>query len=348
MNLFLSILVTCLCLPWPVVIMMSPIMVAAQGFASKKSNIVLAMAFFMYPSVVFILVYLIGSSFYGTDALWWAVAFFGLGAIVTLVYDLPAKLYNVSTGIANDGYFIKNNTVYLNGKQLSGADAKTFTQFNNSFYSKDQHQVYYYDKKLKSADAASFQPLANDTSGSYWHDATSAYYKWNHIAGADGSSFQYLGGYYAGDKNHVYLEQYVLAAADRTTFQSLHAFVGKDAKKVFVRNSIATNITDASNFEIITLSEEAFGKDKDHIYTIRYTPSLPLMPFPNADLETFEVIGDYYAKDKHQVYYYSFHIPEVLVLEGANPETFVLHWDGARGSNAQDGAQYYKAGVLVD
>lgn len=336
-------------MPWPAVIMMSPMMVAAEGFAAKKSNILMALAFFLYPIVVFLALYLIGYSFYGTDPLWWAAAVFVVGSIVSVLYGLPRKFYNVSTGISNEGYFIKGQKVYLYGKQLPGADALTFTHFNNrGQYSKDKNTVYSNDKKLKSADAASFQPLANDTTNSYWHDARSAYYKWYTIAGADGASFEYLGGFYAGDKNKVFLEQNIVAEADRASFQSLYNFVGKDAEHVFVRNIAATTITEVSNFKIITLSEETFGIDSKQIYTIRYTPTLPLMPFPNADLETFVVLGDYYAKDKNQVYYYSFHIPEILVLEGANPKSFELHWDGGRGSNARDGELFYKAGVLVD
>ena len=84
-------------MPWPAVIMMSPMMVAAEGFAAKKSNILMALAFFLYPIVVFLALYLIGYSFYGTDPLWWAAAVFVVGSIVSVLYGLPRKFYNVST-----------------------------------------------------------------------------------------------------------------------------------------------------------------------------------------------------------------------------------------------------------
>jgi len=327
--------------------MMSPMMLAAPGFATKKSSILMAVLFFFYPAFIFILLYATGYSFYGTNPLWWAVTIAIFGTLICIICGLPRQFVNVSMGIANYDYFIKDRNVYLKGKRIKGADAKTFTHFNNrGYYSKDKNQVYYNTKKLDSSDASTFQPLASDETSSYWHDKYHAYYKWKRIIGANGASFIYAGYDYAFDQNNVFFQDKLMKEADRATFQSLKMFIGRDAENVFVQNIRSTNIKDITSFQLITLQEETFGKDKDQIYVIRYTPPHPLLPFPDADLETFEVVGEYYAKDKNRVYYYSYHADGILVLKDADPENFTLYFDHIRRTNATDGVHYYKAGVL--
>jgi hypothetical protein len=347
MNLFISILITFICMPWPGMIMMSPMMIAAPDFASKKSSIVLAMVFFIYPSLIFTILKLTGFAFYDTNPIWWAAATFVAGMVVSMLYGLPGKLYNVSRGISNYGYEITDKCVYFNGTKLKGADPETFTHFNNrGYYSKDKNQVYYNTQKLPDADADTFQPLANDDTNGYWHDAHNVYYKWNKIvAGADGASVVYAGNYYACDKTNVYFEDKRVSEADNGTFKSLTECIGRDAQNVFVRET-PVKVKDINTFEIITLQEETFGKDKDHIYALRYIPPFPLMPFPDADSESFEVVGEYYAKDKKQVYYYSNHVDSIQILKQANPQNFILHFDATRGTDATDGTRFYKSGVL--
>lgn len=347
MNLFVSILVTFICLPWSGMVMMSPMMIAASGFADKKSSILTAILFFIYPSFVFMILHQMGYMFYGTNALRWAVVMFILGFLITLLYRLPRLFYNLSIGVSNCDYFIKNNLVYFNGKRIKGADANSFTNFNNrGYYSKDKNHVYYNNKKITTADATTFKPLENDKSTNYWHDKNIAFYKWDKIEGADGGSFVCAGNNYAFDKENVFFEKQLLKEADRATFKPLMECVGRDCKNIFVRSILVTNIKDIASFELITISEEVFGKDNEQIYVLRYVPPFPLIPFPNADIETFEVVGEYYAKDKNQVYYYGYGNNDILVLENANPENFRLFFDSIRSTNATDGLHYYKSGVL--
>ena len=309
----------------------------------------MAMIFFIYPSGVFVLLDALGFSFYGTNALTWAVVTFVLGLSVIMIYRLPHQLYNLLKGISNYGYFIKNKAVYLDGKRIKGADADSFTYFDKKgFYSKDKKHVYYNCKKIKNADAATFQPLAGDDTDSYWHDKNNAYHKWNLIAEADGATFVYAGQDYTFDKDNVFFENQLLKEADRATFEPLKEYIGRDCKNIFARSTLVKNVKDFASFELITISEEVFGKDKDQIYAIRYSPPYPLLPFPNADLETFEIVGDYYAKDKNQVYYYSYHIDEIMVLEGADAKNFTLFFDPIQGTDATDGERFYKAGVLCN
>ena len=347
MNLFLSILVTFICMPWPALIMMSPMMIAAPGFANKKSSILVAMLFFIYPAFVFNLLHVSGYSFYGSNALWWAAIAVALGALVSIVYGLPRQLINVFRGIANYDYFIKDQNVYLNGKKIKGADASTFTHFNNrGYYSKDATHVYYNESKVEQADAETFQPLLNDDTKHFWHDKKNVYYAWKGLTKADGASIVYAGNGYVFDKNHVYFEDLLIEEADRNTFTVLFGHCGRDSKNVFVRTTRATNVKVPKTFEMVFIQDEQFGKDKDQIYVLRHTPPHPLEPFPEADLETFEVVGDYYAKDKNKVYYYSYHTNQILIVELANSATFVLYFDATRNTDATDGKHYYKSGIL--
>ncbi len=344
MNIFLSIL---LCIPWPAVVMMSPMMIAAPGFATKKSNIQMAIVLFNYPAILFLLVYITRNSFYGINSFWWLVSTAVLGSFICIIYGLPRQLLNAIRGISNYDYFITDNRVYINGKLIKGVNVSTFTHFDNrGFYSKDKNHVYYNTKKIVSADAATFGPLANDMTRNYWHDKKNAYYKWKLIPGADGESFIHAGHDYAFDKNNVYFEDQLLKDADRKTFQILKAYIGRDLNNVFVRSMRATTIKDIKSFELIVVGEETFGKDNYQIYVLRYTLPHPLIPFPGADLDTFEVVGENYAKDKNKVYYYGYHAKDILILENAEPENFMLHFDHTRGTNATDGKYHYKAGIL--
>jgi hypothetical protein len=347
MEIFLSILATLLCVPWPAMIMMSPMMIAAPGFATEKSSILFAMAFFIYPAFAFILLYAIGFLFYGMNPLWWAVAFLLAGSLIALLYKLPMQLYNLFQGISNYDYCIQNDCIYLNGEKIKNADVKTFIHYNNrGYYSKDKNHVYYSTKKIKDADAATFGPLTNDNTNSYWHDKQHAYFTWKRIAGADGASFKYAGHHYAYDNNHVFFQNHLLPNADRKTFKPLADFIGKDAHHVFVTSNQVNTILKPADFEVVWINQELFGRDQQQIYALRYTMPFPLLPFPGADPETFEVVGQYYAKDKKQVYYYSYHIQEIRIVEGANPETFTLYYDHIRNTDSSDGNHFYKTGLL--
>jgi len=363
MSLFISIVTTLLCLPWPGFVLMSPMAIAAEGFSSSKTSIIQAMVFFIYPAGIFLLLKVAGLSFYGTDPLRWAVAIFAIGTLISLAYGLPRLLSNLYKGIPNDSYHIGKNNVYFNGCLIKGADPDTFVQYHgigydlndrnltyitipHAYYSKDRNYVYLENKQLPDADAETFDQLANDDTRSYWHDKRNAYYKWMRISEADGATFRYLGYPYTCDKNQVFFENKVVPGADVATFRSLGGHAGRDAYNVFVHALRADNVQDVASFETQLLDNDWFGRDKAQIYSVRYAPPHPLLPFPDADPETFETIGNHYAKDKNRVYYYGYSKPEIAVLEGANPVTFRLHYDREKNTDATDGERYYGSGIL--
>ncbi len=347
MNIIVNIVTSVICLPWPGIVLMSPMMVASKDFASSKYSVFMAMLFLIYPSLVFLLLNATGFSFYGTNPVWWAAAVFAAGMFVSLAYRLPQQLYNLYKGIPNKGYFTGKNNVYLNGQLIKGADVSTFIRYDyREFYSKDKNHVYYNTQRLPDADPSTFRPLPHDDTRNYWHDRKYAYYRWMRIPGADGATFRYLGGQYACDKTHVYYENKMLPDADVVTFRPMSGHVGRDACRVFIHALPADNVQDVSNFETVMLENQWFGRDKKQIYSIRYTLPYPLLPFPEADPDTFEVLDEYYAKDKNRVYHYRYSSDRITILEEANPATFQVYFDSEKNTDAADGVNFYRNGIL--
>lgn len=349
MQLFINILVTLICMPWPALIMMSPMMIAAPNFSNEKSSILVAFVFFIYPSFVFLVLKLIGYTFYGTDPYYWTVAVVAVGILASLAFKLPTYFINLLNGVSNTDYFVSANAVYLNGTKISGADPKTFVHFPDSVgYSKDAQYVYRQTKRFSEADATTFGPVANDNTRSYWYDKNNVYHDWKKITGADGASFIGGGTGYAFDKNYVYYQNQRIESADRATFIPFNNYIGRDDNNVYIRAVRSSTAIDIASFEVIETEESIFAKDKAHFFILRYHPTFDLEPFPNVDIVTFETIGNYYAKDKNQVYNYHYFSNTIKILKDASAATFKIEYNNAFNTDATDGTHFYKAGELYE
>ncbi|WMJ71947.1 DKNYY domain-containing protein [Cytophagaceae bacterium ABcell3] len=306
------------------------------------------MATFTYPVLLFSTLQAFNLRYFGTVPLWWAVSVFFIGVLAILAYRLPWLLHNLTKGISNDGYFIGDQHVYLNGILIKGADPKTFVHYGDTaYYSKDGKNVYGGTIKIPGADPSTFERIESKGSN-YWRDKNQAYTRWHVIPGADGATFEYIGEGYARDAKHVYYQKRVLEGADPKIFQTIGDFIGRDHKRVYVMSYPANNIIDLQNFQLVKFneSEELFGKDSSHIYAISYNRENPLLPFPNADLKSFEVLESKYAKDDNQVYYYGHATKEPIILKEANPKTFVVERETVHYTDANDGENYYKDGAF--
>ncbi|WP_375578537.1 DKNYY domain-containing protein [Marivirga tractuosa] len=347
MNYAVNIVATILLFPWPAIVIMSPMMIAARGFSNDKSSIIITILFFIYPALIFLLIKLFGFKFYGTEPLAWGVGFSIAAVIIIQLYGLPRMLSNLYSNIPNEGYHITTDKVYKNGIPLKEADPQTFTSLEGThFYSKDAYRVYADFTIIKNADAPSFGAVEG-SNGIYWKDKNSAYSQWERIKDSDGETFEWIGHNYAKDKNHVYFDQYIVDNADPNSFKALESYIGRDNHAVFVRHYEANNIRDLDSFELIHFDEKFFGKDNHHVYAIFYNSSNPLEIFPGADPATFKPVGEYYAVDDKHVYHYSYHRGHVKVLSGVNPDNFVLEHDPATGANARAGDLLFRNGDVV-
>lgn len=348
MKILINILGTLLLLPWPGIIMMSPMLICSEGFSEEKTSILTGLLVLNYPFLFFVLLHLLDQPFYGTRTIWWAVGCLLISGSLTIAYGLPRMLVNSVASVPNHGLHQTDKHVYFHGRRIRGADPETFMNFEeqNDYYSKDANSVFYGTKRLKLADAPSFQP-AGDQWGVFWKDGNRVYVNGKAIPGSDGASFEYLGERYGRDRNQVYWESGVVPGADPESFSPRGHFVGRDKNTVYVQTFSATNIRDPETFEFFQAGDEVFARDARAVYAVRYNRPDPLVPFPEADPETFEVLGNFYARDKDRVYHYSYHQSGITVIEEADPGSFHLEWDRKTGADARDRVHLFKWGELV-
>jgi hypothetical protein len=230
---------------------------------------------------------------------------------VALVLEPDGSLYRYSLnmGYGTTYFGIANNeskifTWNYSGQGNSHIDAqKTYLEYSNllkSCKNKDGKSVF---DLYQEEDAPVFgDTKSNSTIAEYQSKlgGSQAIYKKNSlgilchnkvIPDVDANTFNYIGYYYAKDKNHVYLcrsgsgNPVVYAMeADPDTFQALSEIFTKDATNVYYLNTVSSTIT---------------------VMSSAHTPSF-----------TVYESNQRYAKDKYHVY-------EVGIVEGADPETFI-------------------------
>lgn len=161
---------------------------------------------------------------------------------------------------------------------IQGADAETFKELKHSKYAIDKNNVYYEAGRLRDANPKTFISILDY----YGKDNRFAYKGGDKIDGADGKTFEVIeGGPYSKDNKDYYFD------------------------------TISMKVSDLKTFKILNQNSD-FGywaKDKNYYY-------LSGKKYPLADYETFEKIGNGYAKDKIQVYF------QDSIVIGADPKTF--------------------------
>lgn len=228
MSLFINIVITLLMIPFPVVVMMSPMLITSSDFRTEVSNILLALVLLNYPLLLFGALVLSGQPYFYTNPVYWmaGVGVFSIG--LTLLYGLPQLLLNVLQNTPNDHFYLTPTHVYCSGKKIRGADPSTFQVISESGeYSKDNTHVYYCHKKIKGADPDTFAPL-DPSYPILWKDDRQVYYYDRPIPKADGSTYLYLGEGYGKDARMVFFLQRPVKGADPGTFSVTGNMAAKD------------------------------------------------------------------------------------------------------------------------
>lgn len=114
------------------------------------------------------------------------------------------------------------------------------------------------------------------------------------IAGADAATFEELGGGYARDSRHVYLNGRVIARAMPATFRRMGGRYGRDAERVFLGEHVVRD-ADPRTFRVIDRARE-WGRDARDVY-------FGTTPVGVVDLATFEIVREHWARDS--VHYYT-------------------------------------------
>ena len=318
-----------------------------------------------------------------------------LSKIVILVF-IVANL-----GMAE--YIKKDNAVYYKDeiwqadeKKVNDADFKTFVELNK-IYGKDNKNVFYGDEKLENADFKTFQAvgenIGRDKDNFYWYnqkvkinpkdfklyknkdkiryfrnngkiydlegldelngikdvdtfevlddeyskDKHNIYYDGITLSDVDMDTFQIImPNYYAKDKNSVYSGHKKIKGANPKTIKVLNIAYVKDDKTVFSNFSFSNTLknADVKSFEALG---EYYGKDKNNVYLMGEK-------IKKADVKTFQVISEesfnHYSKDKNNVYL------ETYIIEGADPKTFEIIKE--KPTYSKDKKYLYYSGKKID
>ena len=142
--------------------------------------------------------------------------------------------------------------------------------------------------------------------------------------------------YYAKDKNSVYSRHKKIKGANPKTIKVLNIAYIKDDKTVFSDFSFSNTLknADVKSFEALG---QYYGKDKNNVYLMGEK-------IKKADVKTFQVISEesfnHYSKDKNNVYL------ETYIIEGADPKTFEIIKE--EPSYSKDKKYLYYSGKKID
>ena len=300
-------------------------------------------------------------------------------------------------------YIKKDNAVYYKDeiwqadeKKVNNADFKTFVELNK-IYGKDNKNVFYGDEKLENADFKTFQAvgenIGRDKDNFYWYnqkvkinpkdfklyknkdkiryfrnngkiydlkglnelngiedvdtfevlddeyskDKHNIYYDGVTLSDVDMDTFQIImPNYYAKDKNRVYSRHKKIKGANPKTIKVLNIAYIKDDKTVFSDFSFSNTLknADVKSFEVLG---QYYGKDKNNVYLMGEK-------IKKADVKTFQVISEesfkHYSKDKNNVYL------ETYIIEGADPKTFEIIKE--KPTYSKDKKYLYYSGKKID
>ena len=237
-------------------------------------------------------------------------------------------LFILAGSIANAEYLKENGEIYYEmpyfevKSKVKEADAKSFKSFEDrnktvmdSYYGKDNKNVYLLGKKLKNVSPKEFEILNED----YIKDNKNIYkvkleealfFSSNEINtkkisvdGLNVKTFRTLENdkeietNYFGDKNSVY---YIyenidkIKEADRNSFKILDYYIAKDKKNVYYKGKKMENVDSESFKEFGSF----IAKDKNRVFYIEGNEDIK-----DIDAASFEMMGDtYYFSDKKNVF----------------------------------------------
>ena len=285
-----------------------------------------------------------------------------LSKIVILVF--------LVTNLGMAEYIKKDNAVYYKDeiwqsdeKKVNDADFKTFVELNK-IYGKDNKNVFYGDEKLENADFKTFQAVGENTGRDkdnfYWYNQKVkinpkdfkfyknkdkiVYFRNNgkiydlkvldELNGIeDVDTFEVLDDEYSRDKYNIYYGGVTLSDVDMDTFQIIMPDAyAKDKNKVYYGSRPIREV----NPKTVKILSEIYLKDDKSVFT-KYRK------IENADLDSFEVLGEMhiYAKDNKNVYLFG------EIIKKADPRTFEIISEIAFATYSKDKEKVYISGMEI-
>jgi hypothetical protein len=358
MKLFLDILSTLGLLIWPLLMMMSPMLFDAPGSESSKSNLAFLLLVIFYPVIIFVGYKLFGMTYFRISADRALLTSVVLTVLVALVFGYPRFIMNVVSGISGNGYFVKGDKVYYDGKSIAGAQVSTFKTIGEKYarYAVDEKHVYFDGLMIVGAEAASFTGVSNPNNQTgdvrsplFWKDQAHVYLEGRQLPDAKPAEFRHLGGRYGSDSQQVYYGWQVLQGANPVSFQLLSPDIAKDDKQVFVFDKVCRLSVSTAEFRLLSNQDLAvYATDGQHLFVVFFGTPEPLQIVADADPATFTLLERAYFKDNKRVYYRDSSLNKVIWLEAADASSFVAgNYDVNTDSDAHDVSRYYLGGKLV-
>ena len=228
-------------------------------------------------------------------------------------------------------YVLDGNFFQIGEKEIEGADPETFEVIDQS-YAKDINNIYYNGKPVASANPNSVTLVTsefneNSANSGYLISDGKVFCYGEVIEGADPTTFTYLFGSYAMDKDYLYyyIDIKIPRKATPTAISNANDRYIRHGEQVLYNGEVISNET--SVFKIIS---DEYAVDASHVYSHG-----EIVEAMVAD--GFTVISPYYRKDKNQAYYFNTPIPE------SDPETFKVLNDAI----SKDQNNLYYNGYIV-
>ncbi|OUS74106.1 hypothetical protein B5G52_01805 [Pseudoalteromonas sp. A601] len=355
MHTVMSIITTFALMAWPLIVMMSPMMLAAPGAQDSKTAVLSAMLFLLYPVAIFILLGLFEVNYLGFNGFLLAKISAVVVCVIFVVFGYSSLFINMVKGVPNSGYAVVNDTVYFSGNELTEADPDSFTTYDRqdyenehsaSLYASDKHSFYYFGKRVGNVDSRNITGrLIGHTL--YWFNDTQVILRNQIIEAANPHTFASI------DENWSYSEtdgEYIiyygderLKPAEFDSFKVLFRAYAKDKSHLYYGADIIAPEADLKTFEILTTHYE-FARDINNIY---YLSGSETHAVEGLDPNTFKELKRSYIKDKSAVYYHSYSDGVQRISEADVTSFVVTDYDETTHSDAGDKNYYYMRGEIV-
>ena len=201
-------------------------------------------------------------------------------------------------------YVLDGNFFQIGGAEIEGADPDSFSVIDQS-YAKDINNIYYDGKPVAGANPNSValvtSELPEDSANSGYLISDGKVFCYGEIIeGADPTSFSYLLGSYAMDKDYLYyyIDIKIPRKATPTAIPNANAGYIRHGEQVIFHGVVISD--EANDFKIIS---DEYAVDASHVYSHGEIVE-GMVP------DGFTVISPYYRKDKNQAYYFNTPIPE--------------------------------------
>lgn len=355
MHIVMSIITTFALMAWPLIVMMSPMMLAAPGSQDNKTTVLSVMLFLLYPVAIFIFLGLFGINYLGLNSFLLAKISAIVVSVIFVFFGYSSLFINMIKGVPNSGYAVVNDTVYFSGKELTGADPNSFTAYDGqdyenehsaSLYASDKHSFYYFGKRVENVDPCNITGrLIGHTL--YWFNDTQVVLRNQIIEAANPHTFACLDenwSYSETDGEYtIYYNAERLKSADFDSFRVLFGAYATDKSHLYYGADIIAPEADLKTFEILTTHYE-FAHDINNIY---YLSGSETHAVEGLDLNTFEELKRSYIKDKSAVYYHSYSDGVQRINEADVTSFAVTDYDETTHSDAGDKNYYYMRGEIV-